>query len=518
MRLSTLLNKALSYEFTHENVSHGKKKYKSYIEGLSVKCFGAELSDFLSVEILNVVNNSKLADEASIFVAVRGVRRNAEDFIGECNARGVKIFVAANGNIKLSHGLLIISDNPRKLMAELLKALFLPEKPRMKIVGITGTKGKSTVTAFCAQMLEALGYKSLSVGTLGITGIAHESSAFTNNTTPDAVTIYPLLAEGERLGYYAAVIEVSSQALKQMRVFGIPFDLVVFTSLGVDHIGDDEHPDFSDYISSKRTLFSSYGAECAVVNYDDAYSAFFSADCERVIRCGTTRGSDFLIEDVNFDFFGTSFTLNGVQGEIRLPGIYNAVNCALAVAAVSEITDESTRQILDAAKNVILKGRFECYKNNGRYFIIDYAHNEKSLIELIGTVRKLTKGRVIALFGSVGERSFDRRKGLARAAERFADFSIITEDNPGAENPYSITNSIYSAFIDKTCAKVIQSRYEAIKYAVAISNPADAVLLLGKGHEDFIIRNGVKLPFAEKDILDLAFKDFNENVENGKNA
>ncbi len=508
MRLSALLKKALSYELTHKTARRGGKIYRNYIDNLSVRCFGAELEYFLSLEIENITDNSKESGKNSIFVAQKGVRFSGADFISEACRLGTLVFVSEDADIKpeIKLGILIIADSARKFKAQMLKALYLPEKPKMKIIGVTGTKGKSTVVCIITEILKRLGEKSFFVGTLGICGIDFEAPCTIDNTTPDATVLYPLLARAEREGYSVAVIEVSSQALKQYRVYGIPFDIVIFTSLGNDHIGEHEHPDFADYLAAKRSLFSSYGAECAIVNYDDAYSAFFSSDTERVIRCGLTRHSDYLIEDISVDFSGTSFLLCGERAYVALPGVYNAVNLTLAIAAVREITSIALAELIPLCKDIRVAGRFELYTVGGRYFIIDYAHNAKSLSELIGTVRKLLTGRVLTLFGAVGGRSYARRDELAQAAEKFADFSIITEDNPNFEDPYNVMNSIYRAFSDKTRAKLVASRTEAIKYAFSVSERGDAILLLGKGHENFIMCRGKKIPFSEKDIIKSVIK------------
>lgn len=497
MNISFILGKMLSKAPT----AKGKNVEEVLFEKndiISVKCYGERFEKLKENVIDNVTNDSRKSNKKSIFVCIRGRNFDGNSFVGMAEKSGTKVFVSENENLKISRGILIISKNARKTMAELCKIVYDFPQSKMKIIGITGTKGKTTVAELVSRSLRSLGVESLCIGTLGISG---NGEFKTDNTTPDSTIIYPALKRAYDSGIRIAVIEVSSQALKDYRVYGVEFDFVAFTCIGYDHVGEGEHNSFSDYIAAKRSLFTSYGAKVAVVNYDDPYSSFFSSGVKKVIHCGITPHSDYFIEDVVFGIGGMKFKLSGTECFTYLPGVYNAVNIAIAAALVKEITTKKLSEIFNVISQIKLPGRFEYYRLMDRDVVIDYAHNEKSLCELIALVRGSTKGRIIAVFGSVGGRSYDRRRELARVAEKFADFSVITSDNPCNEEPISIASDIYSAFSDKSLAKIVLDRKEAIKYAFEISATEDAVLLLGKGHEEYMLVKGEKLYFSERDII-----------------
>ncbi len=450
------------------------------------------------IEIEEITCSSKKCRRESVFVCIKGSRRDGNDFIEEAKTFGTRVFLSERKDIELDRGILIISNNARKTMAEIAKILFGVPKGAMLTVGVTGTKGKSTVCELLSKTLRELGIITLSVGTLG--AYCEEKIEF-ENTTPDSSLLYPLIRRAYDSGAKVCVIEVSSQALKEKRVHGIEFDILAFTSFGIDHIGCGEHSSLSEYLAAKRQLFTSYGAKLAVVNYDDPYSAFFSAGIKEVIRTGTTKGADYKIQNIKSGFFGMTFSLCGINKSFSLSGRFNATNIGIAAAIAERITKKPLSLILDVMAKMRVRGRFECRNIQSRFAIIDYAHNEKSLTELILSIRELTKRNVIAVFGSVGERSKNRRRELSRAASSLADFSVITSDNPGTESPYEIAEEIYSNFSCQEKAKIIIDRREAIRYAFSISHPGDTILLLGKGHEDYMIEGGKRIKFSEREVL-----------------
>ena len=271
----------------------------------------------------------------------------------------------------------------------------------------------------------------------------------------------------------------------------------MFTGLGYDHIGLWEHPTLSDYVASKRTLFNSYGAKRAVVNFDDPYSSYMSAGIPRVIKCGFFCGTDLHIENYTDGKSGAEFTVNGIKVSCKLFGEYNARNITLALGAVREVCALSLDAATEYVKDVTVPGRFNMFSVDGVNAVVDYAHNYDSMRATLCLARRLFCGRIIAVFGSVGERSLFRRVQLARAAEEYADFSVITTDSPGYEPPLSICRDIYEAFTDKSTAVVLPDRAGAIDYAMKIAMPGDAVMILGRGHEKTININGMAIPFSD---------------------
>ena len=471
-------------------------------EEIRYKRFGAIAISDINIDCVTPV--SKKCTKGSVFVCISGERFDGNDFIDEAYENGTRVFVTEKKTVELKSGIAIFSNNARKTMAEIAKILFgLPEKA-MLLVGITGTKGKSTVTEIVAGTLRKLGIKTLSVSTYGA---EFDGRLEFGNTTPDSSILYPLIKESYDMGARVAVIEISSQALKDYRVYGLKFDMVIFTSFGIDHIGKGEHATLAEYISAKRSLFTSYGASLAIVNYDDSHSSFFSFGVGEVIKCGFSRGSDLRISNIREGFFGMSFSLSGISESFSLTGKFNAGNIALAAAAVERISGKSLDEILRIISEIRLPGRFECHSIRSRFAIIDYAHNEKSLKEMILAVRALTKRKIITVFGSVGERSKNRRRELASVASALSDFSVITSDNPGYEDPYEIAKEIYSFYPKKESACIVVDRHEAILRAFQNSSPGDVILLLGKGHEEYMTENGERRKFSEREVL-LKIKKF----------
>ncbi len=465
---------------------------------LLASVFSVEIPPEKDVEITVVTDDSRECREGALFVAIKGSKLDGTDFIPDAYERGARVFVLSK-KIKLpKDSIAIYSKNPRKTLAELCSTFYEHPERKLVTVGITGTKGKSTTAYLLSKILSGVGVENAVVGTLGVFGL---DGFDIKNTTPTSPLIYKILYAAHKRGIRVVIIEVSSQALKEARVFGINFNAVAFTGLSRDHIGGCEHPTFSDYVYSKRTLFTSYGAGIAVVNSDDAYSAYMSAGVARVVKCGFSDNAEILINRFSDTPDGSEFYLGDVKVSSSLPGEYNARNITLALALARVITGKSIVEASREVRGARIDGRFEVISLDGVNVVIDYAHNYDSMREVATLSRRLFDGKIIFVFGSVGERGIDRRRELAEAAEKYADFSVITSDNSGEELPLSICADIYAGFSDKTKAKIIVGRADAISYAVEEAKPGDAVLILGKGHERFLSQGGKRIPFADADCV-----------------
>lgn len=458
--------------------------------------------NFKELEIGSITADSRRAAGGSIFVAIEGKRLDGADYIPDAYERGTRVFVLKKRKKKLPDSVYIYSKNPRKTLAELCCRFCDNPERKLICVGITGTKGKTTTSVVLSKILDCIGVKNIVIGTLSNhpsgTGALH-------NTTPDPTVIFPALRNARADGAEVAIIEVSSQALKDYRVFKIPFYCVAFTGIGRDHIGDFEHPTFADYVFSKRKLFTDYGAACAVVNFDDPYSSYMSSGLSRVVRCGFSTGGELVIANFSDTPTGAEFKLGSTTVKTSLPGEYNARNIAMAIAIAREVSGVSVSEAARYVSGIKVDGRFERRVVNGKNVIVDYAHNSDSFKEVIGLSKRLFGGRIICVFGSVGDRSFSRRAELAHSAEEYADLSVITSDNPGREMPLSVCADIYSAFRDKTKAKIITDRECAIYYAVGEAAVGDTVLLLGRGHERVMCVGGVDIPFSDSLTVEKMF-------------
>lgn len=463
-----------------------------------------ECLNFRECEILGVSERSGCIGEGFVFVCVCGTREDGKSYVGEALARGAVSFVTNRKDEFTNTENAIIVENPRKCEAEISKILYGKDVDKLKIIGITGTKGKTTTAKILSECVASIGLKCVSIGTLGVEYYEGEKRLSlrgkSENTTPDAPFIYRALSEAYDEGVRVAVLEVSSQALVSYRVFGIPFTVCIFTNFSPDHIGDFEHSSLSDYFTAKRTLFSDYGSKICVINSDDESSAYISGGIKHVIKVGKSSDS-FKLSLLYSDDASSEFKINDSEFSLSLGGEFNAYNAAFAVVSASLLFGRDISEFREVLKRISVSGRYELYKIDGKSVIIDFAHNQESFRRVLSSARKNAFGRVIALFGSVGERSLSRRGELARAAEEYADFLVITSDNPGSEPAEKICGDIFSALIDHSKAKIIIDREEAIRFALDFADDNDTVLLLGKGHEEYQLIGTEKIPFSEREII-----------------
>lgn len=465
---------------------------------LIMDLYTVEILNFKDVDVSLITNNSGKCIRNSLFVAICGNYKNGEDFIEDAHSRGARVFVSEHLCYPKLDSVVIIVKNARKALAELCSVFFGNPEKKLVTTAITGTKGKTSSAYLLSRILDYSGVKNMLFGTLGALGVLNKSFC---NTTPDPTVIYPIIRRGVHKGINNLVLEVSSQAIKEERVFGMPMDCVLYTGISRDHIGVGEHPCFSDYLNSKHKLFTSFGAKTAVVNFDDAYSSYISGGMPRVHRCGFSKGSEYRIEQFKNTDVGSSFYLNGEKIKTSLMGEYNARNIAMALVAALKMYGCTIEKAKYAVENIVIPGRFEKQSVNGRNVIIDYAHNGESFREVMSLSRKVYGGRLISVFGSVGERCFERRRELALAAEKYSDLSVITSDNPGCESAYSICSEICSYFNNSEKARIITDRAEAIRYAYDASKRGDTILILGKGREETMKVNGKDIEYSDFDVV-----------------
>ncbi len=469
------------------------------------------ITGVLEREIVSITEDSRETNEFSAFVIVQGAKYDGMDFLNDARARGCQTFVSDRKFDITEKETLILSKNTRKTLAELSKRIYFNNMNDMTLIGITGTKGKTTTAKILLECLSYIGLPSLMIGTLGVKYKGIDApDTLTENTTPSATFIYKELNMAYKKGVRFAVIEVSSQALISYRVFGLPFKLLIFTNLSPDHIGPFEHASFEEYKEAKLSLFRDYSSDIFVVNSDDKYAKLFSEAGDKqivkIFNLSQKNDADFSYEVIRDSLVSVEFSLQGEKFNLPVGGAYNALNASLAVAAAAVLTNKSPNFFKKAISFTVLEGRYEVYERDGVKIIIDFAHNEESMKAICESIRRYSKtfdceGKVILVFGSVGGRSAMRRKALAKTAEKYADFSYITSDNPGFEDADKICDEIYSYFCDKKKAITVSDRSAAINTAVLGAKSGDFVLLLGKGHEEYQEIGAVKIPFSEKDII-----------------
>lgn len=460
------------------------------------------ISGVADEEISSVCYNSENADIGSLFVCIKGARTDGHNYAKSAYDKGARAFVCERELSLPDDASIVVVPDSRAALADISAEFFDHPERSLKIIGITGTKGKSTVAHMICHILKA---SEISTGIIGTCGISIGDVTYpTENTTPESYELFRALHEMVLAGCRCAVIEVSSQAMLLDRVRGIRFFAAVMTNLSPDHIGPGEHPDFESYKNCKKALFMR--TENAVLNADDAFFGEFfrAAHKKNVLSYSVYAESDFRGTELSSleNALGKSFavTKNGVSVPfcVPMPGDCSVYN-SLAAIAVCSLLGISLRECAEALPTVTVPGRFEAVSaEGGAMFIIDYAHNGESMEKAIAALRECNPSRLICLFGSVGCRTRLRRRDLGKAASS-ADFCIITSDNPDTEDPDAIIDEIAESL---TAPYVrFADREQSIKYAVENSRPGDVVLLAGKGHENYQLINGKKLPFCERELI-----------------
>ena len=460
-------------------------------------------------QVGHVCCDSRVARGDSVFVCIRGAVTDGYLYARSAYNLGCRAFVAEYKLDLPGDAAVVICDNPRHALAELSAALFGFPSRRLKVIGITGTKGKTTTALMIAGILNRCGFPA---GYIGSNGIIYDSFKHnTANTTPESCDLQRYMYEMAECGIKYLALEVSSQAIYLERIRRVDFDTCVFTNLSPDHIGGVEHPDFNHYKASKAKLFSQYNPTRVVVNSDDPNTPDMIRECKAEITtfgfgesAHITAGSITPLLSVNvlgtaFDFFSGSYKK---RTTLNLPGDFNIRNALAAVAVCRNIILD-TDKILSVLEDIKVEGRFECIDALPyATIVIDYAHNGVSLSSVLRTLRAYNPGRLICLFGSVGGRTQMRRRELGAIASTLCDFCILTADNPDCEDPALVIRDIASAFVPGGCDYIsIPDRREAIMFAVGMLREGDILLLAGKGHENFQLIKGIKWPFCERDIV-----------------
>ena len=459
-------------------------------------------------DITAVTYDSRAAGAGALFVCLVGARTDGHRYASQAYQNGCRAFLAEHPLDLPADAAQVLTPDTRAALAVVGADFYGRPAEGLTLLGITGTKGKTTVALLTAAILNASGVPCAYIGSNGVQiGGQHYATA---NTTPESLELqryFRLMADA---GIRCVAMEVSSQALAHHRVDGLGFAAVAFTNFSPDHVGPGEHPDLADYKASKRRLFTEHGAKLMVYNADDPVSDEMRAGfAGRQVSYALDAAADYRACDLrpyrSDTALGLDFTCarGGERTRVRLlsPGAFSAGNalCAMALCAGQGVSAEQCAAVL--AKTPV-QGRFEVVEAMpGRTFLIDYAHNGLSLTAALQTLREYKPRRLVCVFGSVGGRTQGRRRELAEAASRWADFSIITSDNPDFEDPDAIVADIAAAMLPGAQYVCITDRAQAVAAAVTASQPGDIVLFAGKGHEDYQLIRGEKTHFVERDFI-----------------
>ena len=457
-------------------------------------------------EITTLINDSRQVQQGSVFVCISGAVSDGHRFAREVAEKGASALIVEKEVDVPRHVTVIRMKDTRYGLALMSAAYFGYPAEKLKIIGITGTKGKTTTTYMIKSILEDVGHKVGLIGT--IEAVIGEKKIPAANTTPESYTIHKYFAEMVEIGCDSVVMEVSSQGLMLHRTAGIPFEIGIFTNLGHDHIGPNEHKDFEDYKRCKGLLFKQ--CRLGIANADDPWfeDVFRGAACQ-VETFGLSPKADLRALDTHLvsrpGYLGVAYHVSGKMDfdvEIDIPGTFSVYNSLTAIAVCGHfgVSQDAIRRALKAAK---VKGRIEMVKVSDDFtLMIDYAHNAMSLESLLMTLKEYNPARLVCLFGCGGNRSKDRRYEMGEVSGRLADLSIITSDNPRDEEPQDIIDDIKTG-IGRTSGAYVEicDRKEAIKYAIANGQPGDVIVLAGKGHEDYQEIKGKKYPMDERILI-----------------
>ncbi len=468
--------------------------------------------DFRDIEIEDIVYSSRNAKENTIFVALVGAFSDGHDYAESAYLLGSRVFLLSKKINLPDDALCIYVENTRESLAVISGNFFRHPDRELDVIGVTGTKGKTTITQMLYTCLNECGIKSGVIGTVG--AYYDERYVPTVNTTPESYEIHKLFRAMADAGCKACCIEVSSIGIKNHRVDGILFSTAVFTNLSPDHIGGAEHDSFEEYSFWKKQLFKS--CKKAVFNKDDLFSDEIIKEITVPYTCFSINEPSSLTADNiknlrDEGFFGVGFSYNTADGKydakIAMPGFFSVYNALAAISVCKEygISDEKIILALEKAR---VKGRNELISVNAPYaVIIDYAHNGQSFNSVLDTVSEYPHNRIICVYGSVGDRAQLRRQEMGLVCGKKADLSIITTDDPGYEDPESIAKEI-AAFVEKEGGeyKIIVDRTEAVHFALSCAKEGDIVLILGKGHETIQKIKGEKVHYSDHEAVESFYK------------
>ena len=464
----------------------------------------------LDIDIQSIESDSRKVKEGTMFVAIRGFEVDGHEYVNKAIEMGASaVMVQADSDLKkiaLNENVTLIVVPDTRLALSISACNFYGNPSRkFKLIGITGTKGKTTTSYMLKKILEKSEHKVGLIGTIA-TYIGEKKLADNERTTPESLELQKIFAQMVEEKVDTVIMEVSSQSIKLNRIAGCDFDIGIFTNFSEDHISEKEHPDMEDYFNSKAKLFDmcKYG----YINSDDLNVIKvkkLKPNCD-IHTFGIDNACDLLAKDLTVMNTGSDFKvkLDGRNQRVKvcIPGRFSVYN-ALAAISVALKMDVKPENIIEALAEVKVPGRSELISNSkGLAIMTDYAHSPESLSSILKAVKTYTTGRTICVFGCGGDRDRTKRPLMGEISGNIADFTIITTDNPRTENPMEIIKEIETG-MKKTNGKYIciEDRREAIKYAIDMANKKDMIVLAGKGHETYQIINDEKMPFDERKIV-----------------
>lgn len=457
-----------------------------------------------NLEIENLCYDNRKVKEGDLFLCIKGFNVDGHSFIEDAIKRGAKAIILEDEKEVDADITIIKVDNTRKALAEVSSNFFGNPKNKLKIIGVTGTNGKTTSAFIIKSILEKAGKKVGLIGT--IANYIGDKKIHTERTTPESFELHELFCDMVKEGVEYCVMEVSSHSLDLYRVYGLEFEVGIFTNLTRDHL--DFHKTFDNYYNAKFKLFKN--SKISLVNLDDSYGERVLADLKKnnlkEVTFSINKNSEFKAYEVKSHSNGSEFKLdinnNSEKFTINIPGLYNVHNtlgCILSAYKLGIGLDDIKSGISD----VTIPGRCEMVakeRNLPYSIIIDYAHTPDGLENILETIKGFVKGRIITVFGCGGDRDKVKRPQMGDIACKLSDIAIVTSDNPRTEEPMAIINDIVKDLNHKNYI-VVEKRYDAIEKAINMAEKDDVILIAGKGHETYQILASGTIDFDERKVV-----------------
>ena len=469
----------------------------------------------LDVEVSDIAYDSRKVNKNTVFVALKGFRVDGHDYIDKAIELGCRVIIVSE-DVDVSEDVVVIKlEDTRTDLSKISRTLFNYPDEEITTIAITGTKGKTTTSSMIKKILDDSGNACGLIGTMGV--FYKDKFYHTVNTSPESYDVFKYMREMLDNGVRYLVMEVSSQSLKLKRWSNVIFDYAIFTNLSLDHVGDDEHDSFEEYMFCKRQLFKQ--CKFGIFNGDSKYFSYMSKDCSgKVYTFGYNDDADYrLISSKNIidnGFMGIEMVVDGKLSDmfrVSIPGSFTAYN-TIACISVCDMLGIDRQIIKKSLENIFVKGRLEPVRISNKFsLLIDYAYQGIAMENILSTIKESNPKRIVTVFGCGGNRSRQRRFDCGEVSGKYADLSILTADNPRYEDNNDIVKDILVG-MNKTNGEyiIISDRKDAIRYAIENALDGDVILVLGKGHEDYQEINGVRYPFDERIVIREIIDDMSE--------
>lgn len=482
---------------------------KDILEGIEIQ----KISGTIDIEIRGITYDSRKVSKDYMFVAIKGFKTDGHNYIADAIKNGATAIIVED-DVKIDNpGITIIKlKSTRTSLSKLSANYYGNPSKKMNMIGVTGTNGKTTVTYLLKSIFESAGQKTGIIGTIG--SVVDEKIIKTENTTPESTIIQEHLSTMVNANVKNCVMEVSSHSLDLKRVEDCNFDVGIFTNLSRDHL--DYHKTLENYFKAKLKLFF-MTKKANIINIDDDYGDRIIKSTSHlntsIITFGIEGKADIFATDIDYHLEGVNFVLNTPKGSIdihlNIPGKFSVYNALAAASCAYAYNLDLVHIQSGLAKVKGVKGRFELVPIDRDFsVIIDFAHTPDGLEKVLTTIRQFAEGRIVALFGAGGNRDKSKRPIMGETVGKYADFLIVTSDNPRNEDPKKIIEDVVAGVkkVNNNYITIVD-RKEAIRYALENAKPKDIILLAGKGHETYTIINDKVIPFDEKQIVLDILKD-----------